>query len=1454
MVTYPAVTTTTRYFRKTVTYSNYANYFALFMHVKTNAGFILYVNGQVANTFGLPSTGVTTSTLANVNGTAQIERSISTLRTIFINSATIELGVEVHASADTTTGDETFDCSIVFDNTDNNRRIDAEGTASVSAQTNPSSGGEGHTKVFDGLTSTKWCFTTTTVPWVAWQFNNGRRELINKYAVSSANDTPTRDPAHWKIYGSDDMETWVLLDERSSVSWTSRYQTQTFTMNNYVSYNAYKFEFLERSGYDYWDMYQFSEWNLMLSNQPFVQPGISYSPNAYTFSMGTDNVNIEPEQTSGYSTWTITPSLPNGLTINANTGAITGSPTSGLTQTTFTVSAIYSVTGASYETTLSITIVACVLPDYIVVQFTKTNPTSTTEGFNLKNANGDTVLTFSGEATTGQCLAVGTYTLSLTTSSGTTWQASSYVTASIMIADHTHTIMRARMNEVNPTSFPLGLVIPLGAVADSNGVKYLADGTVPADWTSASFNPTGWTTLPSSPRPSVTSQALQFFTTSFTVSNRNTFQGYELSLKARAGVLVYLNGKEIYRRYLPEGAITTSTTATGGAITSSWRSITGVMSDLVDGSNVLSIALVAVSAESTTIDFDVFLRLMGESSSTPRYFSNAYTTSGPSDVANLFDFDLDTRSYVSKSTDPTPSYTIIFSNEYAETFNVYCLDTNWDAPQYDPKDWTISASNDGQTWTSLATAAGVTFDTRSDKYCFYMPTNKKAYSQYKMSVNSTRLDDTYTALANLNFFLENLDAVTVPDLSFTPSVLVGYTGAAFPEVAASSEYYSGFTIEPALPEGLVLNSNTGAIQGVLSQPYSATTFTISAINHLGETKTTTVSVAVEICGNDKIAFTLEFYLETGANACSFELKDLATGTIVESRPNLINWMTFTIPMCREATTYALVLKHTGTSGWGANRVYVKLADGTTLLSESLAAGVSSKEYDFNPAYSVAPLFTEWSYLVDGTPAPSGWNTVSGAPSWSTAMPGSFPVATGVTQYYYKKFTVSSMSDFALLDITVTVKAGAVIYLNGQEIRRYNMPEGTVDSTTQATKDEVVPMSITTGEFLQHDIVVEGENILAVELHRYESNEAVNSFDGSAIMILDNMYMLINGVGESIPAKSGDQGGDKMFDNNSSTVYKSAEADGCVGVIAQYTFDNNRREPLTNYGLVSGGSCLEYTPSGWEVSGSNDGENWQLLHVRSAEFFTGYYEQKRFSMFNSIPYNKYRVTVTSCNNPVTTACGGSYMQLADVYFFAKRLDGYCAAIGEFQPALNGDASYVSCPELYEGNRIRYCTDGVFSDEVNDCHPLAPSGILYEQTALSLYQGKAMTPVIPQIVAKEYTVSSFPSMPDGLTLGTTDGSISGTPSTVQELQRYTVTVKNEGGSAQTVITIEVLEAPTNWVMIIVIAVVAVIVVVAVVVAIVLGCKKSKDKKATKKMPKSTKAAPKPASVKTKAAVKV
>ena len=57
-------------------------------------------------------------------------------------------------------------------------------------------------KATDGNIYTKWCFRKTAdYPWIAWTFNDGRREVANMYSLTTADDMPHRDPKHCKIYG-----------------------------------------------------------------------------------------------------------------------------------------------------------------------------------------------------------------------------------------------------------------------------------------------------------------------------------------------------------------------------------------------------------------------------------------------------------------------------------------------------------------------------------------------------------------------------------------------------------------------------------------------------------------------------------------------------------------------------------------------------------------------------------------------------------------------------------------------------------------------------------------------------------------------------------------------------------------------------------------------------------------------------------------------------------------------------------------------------------------------------------------------------------------------------------------------------------------------------------------------------------------------------------------------------
>ena len=85
--------------------------------------------------------------------------------------------------------------------------------------------------------------------------------------------------------------------------------------------------------------------------------------------------------------------------------------------------------------------------------------------------------------------------------------------------------------------------------------------------------------------------------------------------------------------------------------------------------------------------------------------------------------------------------------------------------------------------------------------------------------------------------------------------------------------------------------------------------------------------------------------------------------------------------------------------------------------------------------------------------------------------------------------------------------------------------------------------------------------------------------------------------------------------------------------------------------------------------------------------------------------------------------------------------------------------------------------------------APSGITYSPSSMTLEKGTAMTTNTPTYSGSTVTSWSIsPSLPSGLSIDTSTGAISGTPSVLQtSSQSYTVTATNGQGSATTSISI-------------------------------------------------------------------
>lgn len=153
----------------------------------------------------------------------------------------------------------------------------------------------------------------------------------------------------------------------------------------------------------------------------------------------------------------------------------------------------------------------------------------------------------------------------------------------------------------------------------------------------------------------------------------------------------------------------------------------------------------------------------------------------------------------------------------------------------------------------------------------------------------------------------------------------------------------------------------------------------------------------------------------------------------------------------------------------------------------------------------------WRYRDGGQVPGAGWTAVGFADSgWASGAAelgygdgdeatvvsyGANANAKAVTTYFRRVFTVSGAAAFQRLETRLLRDDGAVVYLNGVELRRDNLPTGAIAATTLASAAlggaaESTFVSATHGA----GGLREGENVLAVEVHQAGATSSDISFD------------------------------------------------------------------------------------------------------------------------------------------------------------------------------------------------------------------------------------------------------------------------------------------------------------------------------------------------------------------------
>jgi hypothetical protein len=118
---------------------------------------------------------------------------------------------------------------------------------------------EGSIHLTDGDIHTKFLiFNYTPDFWAQQAFKSPAK--VNAYTITSANDTPGRDPKDWKLKGSNDGSTWQVIDVEKDQSFQSREQTVTYHLDSAVKYKYYRLYITANAGFP---LLQISEWRLL---------------------------------------------------------------------------------------------------------------------------------------------------------------------------------------------------------------------------------------------------------------------------------------------------------------------------------------------------------------------------------------------------------------------------------------------------------------------------------------------------------------------------------------------------------------------------------------------------------------------------------------------------------------------------------------------------------------------------------------------------------------------------------------------------------------------------------------------------------------------------------------------------------------------------------------------------------------------------------------------------------------------------------------------------------------------------------------------------------------------------------------------------------------------------------------------------------------------------------------
>jgi len=193
------------------------------------------------------------------------------------------------------------------------------------------------------------------------------------------------------------------------------------------------------------------------------------------------------------------------------------------------------------------------------------------------------------------------------------------------------------------------------------------------------------------------------------------------------------------------------------------------------------------------------------------------------------------------------------------------------------------------------------------------------------------------------------------------------------------------------------------------------------------------------------------------------------------------------------------------------RAYNAAGDSPNSNTNSAQAFLPTQTGGFSSILIASNSF--WKYLDDGSNQSNAWATLSFNDAAWKMGPAQFgygfsseatlinygPNATAkyITTYFRRHFLVNDPSVVTALMVSVQRDAGAVVYLNGAEVFRSNMPlTGAINYLTPATLSlsGASKTQFYDGPPIDPDELLPGDNVMAVEVHQHSGSSSQMDFD------------------------------------------------------------------------------------------------------------------------------------------------------------------------------------------------------------------------------------------------------------------------------------------------------------------------------------------------------------------------